>query len=193
MMTTNEAEALLVTRLSPRRVEHSRRVAALAAEYAGRWGASPAAAQLAGLLHDLCREASAEELLAAAERYGIPVGPIEARRPVGLLHGPVAAAELAAAGLDPEVTAAIARHTVGGAGMTLLEKCVYLADFAEPGRTLEGLAEVRAQALVSLDGAVAEAARRTLLFLIAAGRPVVPAALDLYNEFHLENAAPHLP
>ena len=62
---------------------------------ARRFGASPEAAELAGLLHDYCRELSDEETLAAAARYGVAVGPVEARRPKKILHGPVAAAELA--------------------------------------------------------------------------------------------------
>lgn len=181
------AERLVAARLSPRRLEHSRRVAAQAAAFARRWGASPAAAELAGLLHDLWREASAEEILVAAARYGIEVGPIEAGRPVGLLHARVAAAELDEAGLDGEVTSAIALHTVGGAGMTVLEKCVYLADFCEPGRDVQGLGMTRSLARSSLDEAVAAAARQTLLDLIGRGRPVVPAALELYNESHVSD------
>ena len=187
MINRAAAERLVQARLSPRRLEHSRRVAAQAVAFARRWGASPAAAELAGLLHDLWREASADEILAAAARYGMEVGPIEARRPVGLLHAQVAAAELDAAGLDGEVTSAIALHTVGAAGMTVLEKCVYLADFCEPGRDLQGLEEICDLAHSSLDEAVAAAARRTLLDLIRRGRPVVPAALELYNECHVSD------
>jgi predicted HD superfamily hydrolase involved in NAD metabolism len=142
------------------------------------------AAGVAGLLHDLCRELPADETLAAAVRHGIPVGPIEARRPVGLLHGPVAAAELREMGLDDEVAAAVALHTVGAPGMTVLEKCLYLADLLEPGREYEALDEIRTLANASLDTAVAAAARQTLLALILRGHAVVPAALDLYNERH---------
>ena len=171
-------------RLSPPRLAHSRRVAAEAAVLARLYGAEPAAAELAGVLHDYCRELPATAILAAAARYGIPVGLVEARRPVGLLHGPVAAAELAEAGLDAEIAGAIARHTVGGEGMTILEKCLYLADFCEPGRGFPGLEEIRALARASLDEAVAEAARLSLLDLIGRRRGVVPAALSLYNEYH---------
>ena len=85
---------------------------------AERFGASPEKAELAGLLHDYCRELSDEDTLAAAARYGIPVSPVEARRPKKILHGPVAAAELAELGLDAEVASAIRLHTVGAAGMT---------------------------------------------------------------------------
>jgi HD superfamily phosphohydrolase YqeK len=94
----------------------------------------------------------------------------------------VAAAELSAAGLDADIAGAIAHHTTGGPGMTVLEKCLYLADFCEPGRKFPGLDEVRTLAGASLDVAVAAAARITLLDLIVRGRGVVPDALALYNE-----------
>ena len=184
MIGRDEAERLIAARLSQRRREHSHRVAAEAAVLAARYGASPEAAQLAGLLHDYCRELSDEETLAAAARYGIAVGPVEARRPKHILHGPVAAAELAGAGLQPDVARAIALHTVGDARMTVLDRCVYLADFLEPGRDFSGVQEVRALALTSLDDAVAAATRITLLDLIECGRGVVPEALAMYNESH---------
>jgi predicted HD superfamily hydrolase involved in NAD metabolism len=179
-----KAERLIAGRLSPRRCEHSRRVAAEAAELARRFGASPEAAEIAGLLHDYCRDLTDAETLAAAARYGVAVGPLEARRPKHILHGPIAAAELSAAGLDADIVSAIARHTTGGPGMTVLEKCLYLADFCEPGRQFAGLDEVRALSDTSLDAAVAAAARMSLLDLIGRGRGVVPDALALYNETH---------
>jgi predicted HD superfamily hydrolase involved in NAD metabolism len=179
------ADALVEVRLSAARLEHSRRVAAQSADLARRFGAEPGKAEVAGLLHDYAREEPAADLLAEAGRLGIAVGRVEERRPVGLLHAPVGAAQLLAEGLvDAEAAGAIARHTVGGAGMTPLEKCLYLADFCEPGREFDGLEEVRALALTSLDGAVAAAARISLLDLIGRGRGVVPDALALYNEGH---------
>ena len=184
MIDRAQAELLIAGRLPEKRREHSRRVAAEAAALARRFGAAPEAAEVAGLLHDYCRDLTNAETLAAAARYGIPVGPLEERRPKNILHGPVAAAELAAAGLDADIAAAIARHTTGGPGMTVLEKCLYLADFCEPGREFPGLDEVRALAGASLDAAVAAAARISLLDLIGRGRGVVPDALALYNETH---------
>lgn len=171
-------------RLSPARLEHSRRVAATAASLARRWGGSPDAAELGGLLHDYCREMSAEDLLAAAPAHGVAVSRIAALRPVGLLHAPVAAAELRHAGLDADVAAAIARHTVGGPGMSVLERCLYLADLCEPGRDLEGLEGVRALAWTCLDEALAAAVRHSMLHLVRRRRAIVPETLDLYNELH---------
>ena len=187
MIDRAQAERLIAERLSEKRREHSRRVAAVAVELARRFGAAPGAAEVAGLLHDYCRELTDVETLAAAARYGIVVGPVEARRPKKVLHGPVAAAELGAAGLDAAIAGAIARHTTGGPGMTVLEKCLYLADFCEPGREFPGLDEVRTLALTSLEAAVAAAARISLLDLIGRGRGVVPEALALYNETHAGN------
>ena len=184
MIDRAQAELLIAGRLPEKRREHSRRVAAEAAALARHFGAAPEAAAVAGLLHDYCRDLSDAETLAAAARHGIEVGAVEARRPKKVLHGPVAAAELAAAGLDADIAGAIARHTTGGPGMTVLEKCLYLADFCEPGREFPGLDEVRALAGASLDAAVAAAARISLLDLIGRGRGVVPDALALYNETH---------
>jgi predicted HD superfamily hydrolase involved in NAD metabolism len=178
------AEALIEGRLSPRRRDHAHRVAAEAVLLAERFGAPRDKAEIAGLLHDYCRELPDEETLAVAERHGIPVGPVEARRPRKILHGPVAAAELLELGLDPEIARAIRLHTVGGAGMTALDKCVYLADYVEPGRDFPGIGEVRKLAGTSLDLAVGAAARLTLLDIIRRGRGVVPDALALYNETH---------
>ena len=183
MIGPDEAQRLIAARLSEKRRAHAQRVAAEAVVLARRFGASEADAELAGLLHDYCRELSDDETLAAAARHGIPYGVVEARRPKHILHGPVAAAELAGR-VPPEVAQAIARHTVGAAGMTVLDRCVYLADFLEPGRDFSGVEEVRVLARTSLDDAVAAASRMTLLELIGRGRGVVPAALEMYNESH---------
>jgi predicted HD superfamily hydrolase involved in NAD metabolism len=183
-MDRAEAEALIDERLSPRRRDHARRVAAEAVTLARRFGASEVKAELAGLLHDLCRELPDDEILAAAARYGVPVGSVEARRPRKILHGPIAAAELAERGLDAEVVRAIALHTVGDAGMSTLEKCVYLADYCEPSRHFPGVDDVRSLAQTSLDAAMGAAVRLSLLDIIGKGRGVVPAALALYNETH---------
>ena len=187
MIDRAQAEVLIAGRLSDKRRDHSHRVAGEAAELARRFGAAPEAAVIAGLLHDYCRELTDAQTLAAAARYGLEVGPVEARRPRKILHGPVAAAELAEAGLVAEIAGAIARHTTGGPGMSVLEKCLYLADFCEPAREFPGLDEVRALAQTSLGAAVAAVSRLSLLDLIGRGRGVVPDALALYNESHAGN------
>ncbi len=179
-----EAQARAAARLGRRRLEHSRRVAELCAHYAGLYGAAPDEALVVGWLHDVWRDASAAEVLEAARRYGVPVGPLERAHPVGLLHAPVAAAELRAAGLAERLARAVELHTVGAAGMDVLAKCLYLADFCEPERAFDGLDDVRRLGEASLEAAVAAAARLTLLDVILRERGVHPGALDLYNEYY---------
>jgi HD superfamily phosphohydrolase YqeK len=68
--------------------------------------------------------------------------------------------------------------------MSVLERCLYLADLCEPGRDLEGLEEVRALARTSLDDALAAAVRHSMLHLVQRRRAIMPETLDLYNELH---------
>lgn len=183
MIGVAEAEARLAG-MSAKRAAHARRVADECAGLAARFGADVGLARLAGLLHDVCREWPPEALLEAAARHGIPVGPLEGAQTVALLHGPVAGAELEAAGLPAAAARAIALHTVGAAGMSTLEKCLYLADFCEPGRAFPGVDEVRRLAATSLDDAVAEAARMSLGSLLARGRGIAVGGVELYNELN---------
>jgi predicted HD superfamily hydrolase involved in NAD metabolism len=182
-MTVAEAEALLAE-IPERRAAHCRRVADTAAGFAPRWSAPVDEVRLAGLLHDYCRDWSGDEILAAAQRQGMRPGPLETARPRQLLHGPVAAGELAARELPPAVLEAIATHTAGAAGMGPVARCVYLADFCEPGREFAAAAEVRLLAEQSLENALASAVRLTLRDLVESGRPVAQGTIDLYNELH---------
>jgi predicted HD superfamily hydrolase involved in NAD metabolism len=181
-MTPQDAERMVRQRVGRRLYEHCRGVAATCAELAGLWGAPVVEAEVAGWLHDYCKEWTAEELLSRAEELGLSVDPVERLRPVQLLHAGVAAAELAALGVPASVCAAIRRHTVGGSGMSVLERCLYVADAVEPGRRYDGVEEARQLSRRSLDDAVAWCARRTLMRLVERGRPIHPATVALYNE-----------
>jgi predicted HD superfamily hydrolase involved in NAD metabolism len=181
-MTEAQAEALAAARMSAGLLEHCWGVARFAASLAQRWGASANEALLGGLLHDYCREMLGEEILNRCEELGLPVSALESRRPVQLLHARLAAAELASQDLSSECLEAIARHTVGGAGMSVLARCLYVADTAEPGRTYKGAAELRELAATSLNEALRTSVARTLLHLVERGRPIHPDTIALYNE-----------
>ena len=183
-MTPDDALGLIEARLPARLLSHSRRVAVTAAQLAGLWGADSEAARLAGLLHDYCRHLSPEETLAQAGAAGLAIGPLERARPRQLLHAPLAAAQLAEVGLSEACLRAIATHTVGGAGMDPLQKCVYLADAIEPGRDYPGVEELRSLAANSLDEALRVLVRLTIVDLVERRRPVHPATIALYNELH---------
>jgi predicted HD superfamily hydrolase involved in NAD metabolism len=183
MTERQRAERLLVERrLSPELESHSRGVAQTAETLAGRWGASPDDAAVAGLLHDWARELPRQEVLTLARKHGLDIGPIEEDYTVALLHAQVAAEELAEHGFSPAIVEAVRRHTLGGPGMSVLDKCVFVADAIEPGRTWSGVEETRRRALESLDAAVLELARRDLVRLRARGREPHPLMLALVRE-----------
>lgn len=181
-VTPRDAEKMMRDSVSPRLYEHSRGVAAECAALARLWDAAVEEAEIAGWLHDYCKEWPADELLARAETLALAVDPIERSRPVQLLHARVGAAELQTLGVSAAVCAAVRRHTVGGAGMNVLERCLYVADATEPGRRYCGVEELRRLSRSSLDEAVAWCARRTLRRLLERGRPIHPDTVALYNE-----------
>jgi len=183
MSERQRAERMLMERgLSDRLEAHSRGTALQAELLARRWGAAPDEAVIAGLLHDLCRELSREEVLALARKHGLEIDPIEEEFAVQLLHARVAAAQVAEAGFAPAIAQAISRHTLGGAGMTVLDTCLFVADATEPGRTWTGVEQIRRLATESLDDAAIGLVERDLDRLRARGRNPHPLMLALLEE-----------
>jgi len=177
------AERLLRQRgLSAELEAHCRATSLQAERLARRWGAAPDDAAVAGLLHDLCRELGADEVLRQAQRHGLTIEPIEEEYPVQLLHARVAAAEVAEAGFAAPIAEAIRRHTLGGPRMTVLDACLFVADATAQGRTWKGVDEVRDEAMESLDAAVLTLVTRDIERLRARGREPHPLMLALYKE-----------
>lgn len=175
---------LVARRLSPALEGHSLGVAATARALAARWGADEDQAAVAGLLHDYCRELTRQEVIELARKHGLEVDPLQAEYPVQLLHGPVAARVLAASRPAPgaEALDAIARHTVGGAAMSTLARCVFVADAVEPGRAYPGVEELRDLSRRSLDEVTRRIVARDIARLERRGRAVHPAMRALNEE-----------
>jgi predicted HD superfamily hydrolase involved in NAD metabolism len=138
--------------------QHILRVEAEAAPLAERHGVDPGRVRLAALGHDLVRHETPARLLELAARYGITPDPVQEATPI-LLHGPIAARILAHDyGLgESDVLSAIDGHTTGRAGMTAVDKVVFLADKFEPSKLArhpEVLQPVRDAAQTNLDAAV---------------------------------------
>jgi len=173
MASRAEIERRLGARLLPDRYRHSVRTAEYAGGLAARWGADPAEAALAGLLHDCARDIDPAALLKMARGSGILVDAIEAEHPP-LLHGKVGAVlasrEFGVA--DAEVLRALETHPTGAADMGPLARVLFVADHAEPGRTYPGVDELRRLAEQDLDGALLLALDMTADFLAA--RRIVP-------------------
>ena len=125
-----------------------------AASLARRWGADEMSARRAALLHDCTKKFDREQHLAVCRLYDIELDQ-EERQEEKLLHALTGAAVARYEfGLTPEEVSAIRWHTTGRAGMTTLEKIIYLADYIEPNRDFCDLTELRKLAFEDLDRAM---------------------------------------
>lgn len=176
------AREALAAALEPEEVTHCERTAASARALAERFGLDADKAELAGLVHDIARALSPEEMLAVARRYDIPVSDVDRGRPY-LLHAEVGARLLGETLKvdDPEIVSAVASHTFGRVGMRDLEKVIYLADTIEPSRTFEGVGRLRQLAMRDLDAAMMQAYRLAICHLTEKGRPLHPRTVEVWN------------
>lgn len=125
-----------------------------AAGLAKRWGADEKLAAEAAILHDITKRQNGDEQLKLCDMYGI-ITDSDEKANYKLLHSKTGA-ELARRnfGIGDEVYSAIYWHTTAKAGMSLLEKIIYVADYIEPTRHFEGVEGLRRLAYEDLDGAV---------------------------------------
>ena len=117
----NRYRELLRGKLNPRRLFHSECVSECAGVLAERYGASVEKARLAGLLHDVMKNAPANEQLALMP----DITPLELLN-TKVWHQISGEAFLRQNGIvtDEEILGAVRWHTTGKAGMTLLEKII---------------------------------------------------------------------
>ena len=153
-MTRQEMREAIRPLMSEERYRHSLGVEKEAERLARRWGEDPEKAAIAGILHDCCKEMPLPEALQIMRRSAI-MTEIDFREQPQLIHGFAAAEILGRYGVrDKDIENAVRYHTTGRAGMSRLEKIVYLADLTEEGRHYPDVAEMRRWADRSLDGAM---------------------------------------
>lgn len=178
-----EIKKTLKKTLSKRRYIHSLGVADEAKRLASIYGADTDKAYLAGLLHDCAKEINSAVQLSMCEDLGVELDEITRRNP-GLIHGPLGA-EIAKLdyGIDDErILGAIRWHTVGKAGMTLLEKIIYIADFTEPNRDFDGVDELRRTVNSDLDEAILLSVAQHTEILAKRGADMHPNTIFMRND-----------
>lgn len=141
---------------------------------------APEKVRLCALSHDLFRASPPDELQAQAQSYGLAIHSVEKKLPM-LLHGPLAAHFLKAAGVgDEDVLQAVAWHTTGRAGMSPLEKVLFICDKVEPEKA-RGVPELRRAwrlAAEDVDRALLAVLNWQIASVRAAGQPLHPATLE---------------
>lgn len=185
MDTERNAEFLeeIKKHLQPERLYHSINVAEEAKKLALHYGADPEKAYTAGLLHDILKNTPDTELLNFFRENGIILTRTEqvSRKTWHAIAGE-AYCRLKLSVTDSEILSAIRWHTTARAGMTLLDKVIFMADFISADRDYDGVERMREKAYLSLESAMLEGLQFTLAELIENGWAVHEDSLAAYNE-----------
>ena len=164
-----------------KRLRHIRGTEEEAVRLALHWGADPEKARRAAILHDCTKYLDGEEQLQLCAKYGIVLDELE-KRAVKLLHAKTGAALARHLfGVSDDIYEAIFWHTTGKAGMTLLEKILYTADYMEPSRDFEGVQRLRELAYTDLDAAVLLGCEMSIADMEERHQPVHRNTLEARN------------
>ena len=164
--------------LKHKRIPHVLGTEQEAIRLAERYGADVEKARVAALLHDCTKRLDMEEQLALCRQYGVRLDALE-QKALKLLHAETGAAIARDVfGVDDEIYRAIWWHTTGHAGMTLLEKIMYLADYIEPSRDFPGVDKLRAVCYKDLDEGLLMGLEMTIEEMTSMGNPVHHATIE---------------
>ena len=172
-----DLRAVSYSMIRAKRIAHVQGTEQEAVSLARRWGANEVHARRAAILHDCTKYLTLEEQLRLCERYQVKLDDME-RVAVKLLHSKTGAALAEHLfGEEEEICQAICWHTTGKAGMSLLEKILYIADYMEPTRDFEGVERLRKLAYQDLDAAVLLGTEMTIEEMVRYGNPIHPNTL----------------
>ena len=184
-LTVEELRPIAMSYLKPKRMPHVLGTAEEAARLARRYGADETQARVAGLLHDCTKKLDMAEQLALCGQYGIVLDPLE-QKALKLLHAKTGAAIARHVyGVDDGVYQAILYHTTGRAGMSLLEKILYLADYIEPSREFANdpdVVRLRETVYEDLDRGLLLGLTMTIDEMVGMGNPVHHDTLDARDD-----------
>ena len=184
--TDEQIIEIIAKRESPYRFRHSLAVADEAARLAEKYGADVAKARTCGLLHDIFKDAGRDAQLQILKEFDIIVDKVTAGAPK-LWHACAGAAfmEHILGFTDREMIDAVRYHTTARAGMCLLEKILYLADFTSADRDYPDVDVMRRHTDESIASGMLYSLQYTIRELTEKGAPVHPDTLDAYNELML--------
>lgn len=184
-MNISKARELLKNNISPNLFTHSMGVEETALRLAAAYGVDGEKVSFSGLMHDYGKIFSNDILHRIAMENAL-VDDLTLQEPA-LLHAPVGAWLLKRdLGIDDgEILEAVRMHTTGVAGMSLLARIVYLADYIEPGRTCPGVKDIREIAFSDLDRAFLGAVNLTIKYVLEREKIVHPNSISFRNSLVL--------
>lgn len=182
MWTREKIELAIRPRMTEKRFLHTLGVADTAKALAKRYGEDPQKAELAGLLHDVCKYADRDWMQEQIIQHTLDTRLLSYHHE--LWHGPVGSlvAKYEFGVEDEDVLNAIRFHTTGREGMSNLEKIIYISDLIEPSREFPKVDKLRVFAEQDLNVAMQESIRHTVQFLIKKKQRVFPDSFACYND-----------
>jgi len=168
--------------LNPARIPHVAACEEAAVSLAERWGVDRNDAREAAILHDITKKFDLKDHLKVLEKHGFSSDTL-GHAGEKLLHpksGAVLAGEMF--GASDTVVNAIRWHTTGKAGMSALEKVIYLADYIESTRDFPGVEELRRLAYVDLNDAMVMGLELTVSDVSARGITPDKATIDAIDD-----------
>lgn len=187
-MNLDEYKNLIKSKMSEHRFVHSVNVSKEARKLAEIYGADAEKAAIAGILHDITKEMPVEEQLKIITDSGIILDNVQKNAPK-LWHG-ISGSIYIKENLDindADILNAIRYHTTGRAGMSLLEKIIFVADFTSQERTYKGVSTMRKKSRKTLDEAMLYGFKFTFSDLSKRELAIHPDELACYNEIVLSN------
>ena len=175
---------MLRGKLDEYRFIHSLGVADSARELAKIYGADEEKAYLAGLLHDVAKNMPKDKQLQMMEKGGIILNPAEKNNPA-LWHAMAGECYLRLhMGItDPEILGSVRYHTTGKAGMSLMEKIIYIADYISAERNYPDVDVMRD---LSLNHSLEKASLYSLIYTFNKQTKlqgiIHPDSVEYYNE-----------
>lgn len=187
-MNLDEYKNLIKSKMSEHRFVHSVNVSKEARKLAKIYGADAEKAAIAGILHDITKEMPVEEQLKIITDSGIILDNVQKNAPK-LWHG-ISGSIYIKENLDindADILNAIRYHTTGRAGMSLLEKIIFVADFTSQERTYKGVSTMRKKSRKTLDEAMLYGFKFTFSDLSKRELAIHPDELACYNDIVLSN------
>lgn len=183
MLTDDQFVEIIRGRLTPRRFRHSLEVAKEARRLAGKYGADPSKAYTAGLLHDILKDTGGDAQLQILKDFDILQDDIEKQaEKLWHAHSGAVFIRYVLGVRDEDILAAVRYHTTARAGMSQLEKVLYLADFTSADRDYPDVDEMRRQAEIGIVPAMEYALCYSIRDLVEQKKAIHPDTLAAYNE-----------
>lgn len=170
-----------------KRIIHSLSVAEEIVKFAEIYDIDKEKAYFSALFHDIGHDLESETLIKYSNLYGHNPDIYEKRYPY-LLHAYASCYIIKKEKLphDKEILSAIEKHTIADVNMSMLDKLLYVMDFAEPKRNFPEAKVAYNLLKEDLDKAFYYVLKETILFLIKKDVVVHPKSVILLDKLIME-------